>query len=105
MTSRNDFKRSVIFLSRLTISFNPLTTNVPHHIENCQLICNTNQLTVFYTMGNISRKWLILSCSTSKKLKLSLLLTFFKPFDTTDVFLCYMKTSENLWFIYLSPSI
>ena len=35
--------------------FNPLTTNVPHHIKTNQLICNTNQLTGFYMMGNIGR--------------------------------------------------
>ena len=32
---------------------NPLTTNVPHHIETSQLIFNPNQLTGFYMMGNI----------------------------------------------------
>ena len=32
---------------------NPLTTNVPHHIETSQLISNANQLTGFYMMGNI----------------------------------------------------
>ena len=35
--------------------FKPLTTNVPHHIQNSQLICNANQLTGFYMMGNIGR--------------------------------------------------
>ena len=35
--------------------FNPLTTNVPHHVETSQLICNINQLTGFYIMGNIGR--------------------------------------------------
>ena len=35
--------------------FNPLTTNVPHHIETSQLICNVNQLTGFYMMGNTGR--------------------------------------------------
>ena len=35
--------------------FNPLTTNVPHHAETIQLICNANQLTGFYMMGNIDR--------------------------------------------------
>ena len=35
--------------------FNPLTTNVPHHIETSQLICNPDQLTGFYVMGNIGR--------------------------------------------------
>ena len=32
---------------------NPLTTSVPHDIENTQLICNANQLTDFYMMENI----------------------------------------------------
>ena len=32
--------------------FNPLTTNVPHHIETSQFICNANQLTGFYVMEN-----------------------------------------------------
>ena len=35
--------------------FNPLTTNVPHHIEISQLTCITNQLTGFYMMENIGR--------------------------------------------------
>ena len=35
------------------IAINPLTTNVPHHIENSQLICIANELTRFYMMGNI----------------------------------------------------
>ena len=35
--------------------FNPLTTNVPHHLETNHLISNANQLTGFYMMGNISR--------------------------------------------------
>ena len=34
---------------------NPSTTNVPHHTETSQLICNVNQLTGFYMMGNIDR--------------------------------------------------
>ena len=34
-------------------NFDPLTTNVPHHIETSQLISNANQLTGFYMMGNI----------------------------------------------------
>ena len=37
--------------------FNTLTTNVPHHIETNQLICNANQLIDFYMMGNIGRSW------------------------------------------------
>ena len=36
-------------------SLNPLETNVPNHIEISQLICNANQLTGFYMMGNICR--------------------------------------------------
>ena len=32
-----------------------LTTNVPHHTESNQLICNANQLTGFYIMGYIGR--------------------------------------------------
>ena len=35
--------------------FNPLTTNVPHHVETSQLICNANQLIVFCMIGNIGR--------------------------------------------------
>ena len=35
--------------------FNPLTTSVLHHTETIQLICNANQLTGFYMMGNIDR--------------------------------------------------
>ena len=34
---------------------NPLTINVPHHIETSQLICSENQLTGFYMMGDIGR--------------------------------------------------
>ena len=34
---------------------NPLTTNVPHHIETSQLICSANHLTGFYMMGNTDR--------------------------------------------------
>ena len=33
-------------------SFNPLTINVSHHLETSQLICNANQLTGFYMIGN-----------------------------------------------------
>ena len=36
---------------------NPVTTNVPNHIETSQLICNTKQLTGFYMMVNIGRQW------------------------------------------------
>ena len=34
---------------------NPLTTNVPEHIETSQLICIANQLTGFFIMGDIGR--------------------------------------------------
>ena len=37
------------------IFINPLTANVPHHIETSQLICNANQFTGFCMMGNIGR--------------------------------------------------
>ena len=30
-------------------------TNVPHYVENSQLICISNQSTGFYMMGKISR--------------------------------------------------
>ena len=36
-------------------NINPLTTNVLHHIETSQLICIANQLTGFYSIGNIGR--------------------------------------------------
>ena len=39
------------------MGLNPLTTNVPYHIETSQLICNTTQLAGFYMMGNIGRYW------------------------------------------------
>ena len=34
-------------------NINPLTTNVPYHIETSPLICIANQLTGFYMVGNI----------------------------------------------------
>ena len=37
----------------LMLLFNPLTTNVPLHLETSLLICNANQLTGFYMMGYI----------------------------------------------------
>ena len=36
-------------------TINPLTTNVPYHIETSQLIRNANQLTGLYMMRNIGR--------------------------------------------------
>ena len=45
-----------VFKIVITKTFvNPLTANVPHHIETSQLICNANQLTGFYMMMNIIR--------------------------------------------------
>ena len=41
--------------SDIIMIINPLTTNVRHHIENSQLICNANKLFGFYMMGNIGR--------------------------------------------------
>ena len=43
------------FLILLKTGFNPLTTKAPHHIKTVQLICNANQLTGFYMMGEIGR--------------------------------------------------
>ena len=37
---------------------NPITTNVPNHIETSQLICIANQLTGFYLMGTLVVKGL-----------------------------------------------
>ena len=37
----------------MKFSINPLTTNVPHHIETSQLICIANQLTGFYMKGTL----------------------------------------------------
>ena len=34
---------------------NPLTSNVPHHVETSELICNANQWIGFYMIGNIAR--------------------------------------------------
>ena len=46
------------------LDFNPLMTNVPHHIETNQLICNTNQLTGLYMMGKKETNQLI--CNTNQ---------------------------------------
>ena len=37
-------------------SINPVTTNVPHHIETSQSICNADQLTDPYMVENTGRK-------------------------------------------------
>ena len=41
--------------SMMIRDINPLTINVPQHIETSQLICLANQLTGFYIMENIGR--------------------------------------------------
>ena len=41
--------------SSKTPSINPLSTNVPNHIETSQLIWNKNQLIGFYMIGNVCR--------------------------------------------------
>ena len=51
-----NFKKDYFYVAIYMQDFvNPFTTNVPHHIETIQLICNTNQLTGFYMIGNIGR--------------------------------------------------
>ena len=45
----------LIMILSFPLIFNPLTTNVPHHIETSQLICSANQLTGFYIKGNTDR--------------------------------------------------
>ena len=47
------------------IPINPLTTNVPCHIETSQLICIANQFTGFYMMGNNGRQWVNMNLSRS----------------------------------------
>ena len=37
------------------ISFNPLTTNVPHHVETSEVICTANRLNGFYMIDIIGR--------------------------------------------------
>ena len=49
----SQFSTKVLTITMLDI--NPLTTNVPHHIETSLLIWNANPLTSFYMMGNIRR--------------------------------------------------
>ena len=36
----------------INVELNPLTANVPHHVETSQVNCNASQLTGFYVMGN-----------------------------------------------------
>ena len=51
----NPFPEHLIKFTEETL--NPLTTNVPHHIETSQLISIANQLTGFYMIENIGRLW------------------------------------------------
>ena len=48
--------------SIINVAQDPKTTNVPHHIETSQLICNANQLIGFYIMWNsaVVVQWLSL---------------------------------------------
>ena len=50
-----NFEHALAYLKwpSFTWYINPLTTNIPHHIETSQLICNTNQLTGFYVMESL----------------------------------------------------
>ena len=42
----------------MMLPLNPLTANVPHHVETSQLIYIANQLTGFYMMGTLAVKGL-----------------------------------------------
>ena len=46
---------NAVFLAVMVPFLNPLTTNVPNHIETIQLICNANQLTGICMMRNTGR--------------------------------------------------
>ena len=48
-------KKLVGETTRVRGLFNPLTTNVLHHIETSQLTCITNEMTEFYMTGDIGR--------------------------------------------------
>ena len=64
------------------LGFKPLTTNIPHHIETSQLICNADQLTGFYMMGNTGCLWV--------------------NFKITEVFIIKLKTVEKTKLYLLS---
>ena len=51
------FMRFCISVYAGNIDLNPLTINVPNHIETSQLICSANQLTGFYIIVNIVCWW------------------------------------------------
>ena len=44
-----------MMMMMINVPINPLTTNVPHHIETSKLICIPYPLTGLYMMGNNSR--------------------------------------------------
>ena len=48
-------KRTEFLRTEEVKQINPLTTNVPHHIDTCQLICTASQLNGFYMIGNTDR--------------------------------------------------
>ena len=50
---QNEKETAVSFLFKLFYHVNQLVTNASHHIETSQLICDANELTGFYMMGNI----------------------------------------------------
>ena len=50
---QNEKEIAVSFLFKLFYHFNQLVTNASHHTETSQLICDANELTGFYMMGNI----------------------------------------------------
>ena len=54
-TKTNASEKSYIQSMVMKNNLNPLTTNVSHHTETNQLICNTNHLNGFYMMGDIGR--------------------------------------------------
>ena len=50
---QNEKEIAVSFLFKLFYHVKQLVTNASHHIETSQLICDANDLTGFYMMGNI----------------------------------------------------
>ena len=49
---QNEKEIAVSFLFKLFYHVKQLVTNASHHIETSQLICDANELTGFYMMGN-----------------------------------------------------
>ena len=65
---------------------NPLTTNVPHHIETSQLICIANQLTGFYMRGI----WVFTLLNVLAKIKIII-----NPFQDNVPFLYPLKMLQK----------